>query len=495
MSTKYLSNAFLPSGGVEYKPFQPSTKSTPAITSPLAAPKRLQPSDYMSTQNKPLSPPQTRSPSAENTSAAMVEDWRTYTSTLRSQFKGEKAHMEADRARMEECMEEERALWELERSYFVAQVAELEAKIESLQSRIRSANRTPPVPGSQPMSTTSLTSGTLPRSAAHKSRSRKLSETSHASHTSTTDLPPQENGRDETGAPFYAPAPQNPARTWGTDANNIRFDSLSISEADIKVTAKELTASDFKQPSPGSECLSPIQEASTPSIDISHIQSDLEGVSIKASAVNPTFVARILSPVTSPNGPPSRPEPITIDEATDPKATAPARPSLSRTTTSPEGRAIKTLEVVSAPENRRLTMNAGHTPNHSLTKLTWLKEEDGEATPKPSHPIVFKGAIDRRASLAMSLVSVPDDEDEEIEDNGDRELTGALGLVGDAAVDNPFLAALTEKLEEVKRSSEPGSPRGSETSVDDDEDEDEGLEMPKLKIKPSMNFGRPMGRI
>lgn len=491
MSTKYLSNAFLPSGGVDCKPFRPSNRSTPSVTSPLTAPRP--PSDYMSTQNKPLSPPQSRSPSAENNSAAMVEDWRSYTATLRSQFKGEKAHMEADRKRMEECMDEERELWELERSYFVAQVAELEAKIESLQLQVKYANRSPP--GSQAMSTSTSTSGTLPRSAAHYSR--KLSNSSHASHASSQDIPPQESGRDETGAPFYAPAPQNPARTWTSDANNMRLDALTISETDIKVTAKELTPSDFKHTSPGSGALSPIQESSTPSIDISYIQPDLEGVSIKATAINPTFVAKILSPVTSPTGPPSRPEPIVLDETTN--SSNPSRPPLSRSTSSPEGRAIKTLEVVSAPENRRLTMNAGHTPNHSLTKLTWLKEDDGEATPKATLPVTFKGAIDRRASLALSLVSVPDDDEVEAdeEENGDRQLSGPLGLVGDAAVDNPFLAALTEKLEEVKRSSEPASPRGSETSLDEDDedDEDEVLEMPKLKIKSSLNFGRPMGRI
>lgn len=423
----------------------------------------------------------------------MVEDWRTYTANLRSQYKGERAHMDADRARMEEVMDEERALWELERSYWVAQVAELEAKVDTLARQVRLASSRPQGPTSQPMSTASSSAGGLPKSSAHTLR--KLSNSSHESHSSAHNVP-QESGRDENGAPFYAPAPQNPSRTWASDASSVRLDSISCANEDdvLQVANKELTASDFKHSSPGSECLSPILESSTPSIDISFIQPGLEGVSIKASAVNPTFAAKILSPVQSPNSVPSRPDPISLDEKTSPPS-ANSRPSLSRSTsrstTSPEGRAIKTLEVVSAPENRRLTMNAGHTPNHSISKLPWLNEADGEATPKASQPIIFKGAIDRRASLALSLVSVPDDEEEE--ENGDKELTGPLGLVGDASVDNPFLVALTEKLEEVKRSSEPTSPRGSETSVDEEDEEDE---IPRLRLKSSgMNFGAPMGSL
>jgi hypothetical protein len=100
--------------------------------------------------------------------------------------------------------------------------------------------------------------------------------------------------------------------------------------------------------------------------------------------------------------------------------------------------------------------------------------------------------------MALSLASVQDDEDEQ-EDDGDVELQGQLGLVGNAEVDNPFLAALTEKLVEVQKS-QPTSPGGSSTSTigEDEEkrrevDEEEEEDMPKLRLKSTSNFGRPMG--
>lgn len=386
---------------------------------------------------------------------------------------------------MEECMEEERQLWELERSYFVAQVAELEAKLDKMRSRADSLEKKAQGPTSQPMSTSSSSSGVIPK--ANKSFGlRSLSASSHDS--SSSHYVPQESGRDADGSPFYAPAPRNPTRTFGsTEASNLRIDSITSVNESV-VSSKELKASDFERTTPGMEHHDPILEIPA-SIDISFIQPGLEGVSIKASAVCPTFAAKILSPVQSPSDEvPSRPEDPSLAESTN------TRPPLSRSA-SAEDRAKNTLEVARAPENRRLTMNAGHTPNHSISKIPWLND-DGDATPRQR--IIHKGAIDRRASMAFSLVSVADDEEEE-DDNGDKELSGQLGLTNEPAIDNPFLAALTEKLVEVQRS-QPTSPSESDAVTtlsngkDDEEEEDEGVdEGLRLRIKPSMNFGRPMG--
>ena len=374
-------------------------------------------------------------------------------------------------------MDEERELWELERSYFVAQVAELQAKLDKMRLRANSLEKRAQGPTSQPMSASSSSSGVIPK-ASESFGLRSLSASSHDS--SSSRYVPQESGRDADGSPFYAPAPRNPTRTFGsTEASNLRIDSITSVNESV-VSSKELKASDFERSPPSMETNDEIPAG----IDISLIQPSLEGVSIKASAVYPTFAAKVLSPVSSPDKAPPRPEHPSLAEATN------ARPSLSRRS-SAEDRAQNTLEVANAPENRRLTMNAGHTPNHSISKIPWLND-DGDATPRQQ--IIHKGAIDRRASMAMSLVSVADEDEEE---DGDKELSGQLGLTNEPLIDNPFLAALTEKLVEVQKS-QPTSPNESDTTTtlsnSNDEDEDEEVdEVPRLKIKPSLNFGRPMG--
>ena len=394
-------------------------------------------------------------------------------------------------------MEEERQLWELERSYFVAQVAELEAKLDQMRSRADSLEkRLQDGPTSQPMSTSSSASGTIPR-ASKSFGLRSLSSSSHDS--SSSHYGAQESGRDADGSPFYAPAPRNPTRTFGsTEASNLRIDSItSANENVIQVSNKAFKASDFERTTPGMEIYDPIAEIPV-SIDISLIEPGLEGVSIKASAVHPTFAAKILSPVTSPSDKvPARPDEHILGDASN------GRTTLSRSSSNAEDRTKNTLEVANAPENRRLTMNAGHTPSHSITKIPWLND-DGDATPRQQ--IIHKGAIDRRASMALSLVSVADDDDEEEEhEDGDKELTGPLGLTNEPISDNPFLAALTEKLVEVQKS-QPTSPSESDAANStsssstaslpngkDEEEEEEEEEVPRMKIRPSMNFGRPMG--
>jgi hypothetical protein len=274
----------------------------------------------------------------------------------------------------------------------------------------------------------------------------------------------------------------------------LRVDSITAPrESAIRVTSKELTSSDFIQSPPSTQDLESIPETPTESIDISRIQPELEGVSIKASAVSPTFAAKVLSPYYSPRlSPDTKPPPSDVTN----RLRSPSK----------EEKQKKTLEVVCQPENRRLTMHAGHTPNHSISKFSFLGDgsESGNATPtqeehsKTKHP---EGHLHR-----TSVAQVETNESyrlEDVHDHGDKELSGPLGLTNESAKDDAFLAQLVEKLEEARKS-EGVSPSNESTSskasqdrtsnpLDDDEDEkDDG---PPLKLKSSFNFGRPMGRI
>ncbi len=397
--------------------------------------------------------------------------------------------MAADRAMMEEVVADERKLWDQERAIMKARISELEVQLHiALEGH------------------PSNTHPTYRRAvvAANRSTSSesKAGSTAGSHDGSSHRAVPQESGRDADGIPFYAPAPQNPNRSFDVlEASNLRVDSITTKIEDpIRVTSKELTASDFGHSSP-TNIHSPekIPELSTKSIDISQLQPNLDGVAIRASAVSPTFVAKVLSPQKSP-------QKLSPDIKFSPRNDSNLSPVSS---SSREERAKKTLEVAIQPVTRRLTMHAGHTPNHSITNFTSLLGTDGEsgsATPTQAHHDLTEHAHHHsNFTLGTSEDGTDDAYDEpEEEDNGDKELSGPLGFTNDADDDDPFLKTLVGKLEEIKKSSElaPGSERSDESVVsrddtcddNDSDDEEKDEEGPKLKLKSSSNFGKPLGQ-
>jgi hypothetical protein len=497
--SKQPSDSFLPSGAIPSPhPFElPSTlqqiqgrrpEHTPptGVTSPSSE-HYLRPFRSITNQKRPLSPPQSRSTSAEGTPAALVEDWRAYTGKLRSQIAGERAHMLADRARMEEVIAEERALWDSERALLKARIAELEAELEKVSSGAPFF--------SPPLSQRDHAGGPLqqaPLTLMSPTGSNHTGSSGGASSSSSKPPVPQESGRNADGSPFYAPAPQNPARTFeDPDVLSLRVDAIfEARESPIRVTSKELTSSDFGvSPPPSSSDTNhplpnPVPEPPVESFDISCIQPELEGVSIRASALSPEFTAKILSPhddsKLSPNlNPGDRNE-------KENHYLQPQERSLS-----PSGRLKPDIErLIHQPETRRLTMHAGHTPNHSISRFADLLEESGGATPtqetvvhNPAHQASDAGGHDNE------------------EESGDVELSGPLGLTNEPAKDDAFIAQLVEKLGEVKKSEEfsPVSESLSRVSSAEEILEDSKADVeddgPALRLKPSLNFGRPIGQI
>lgn len=155
-------------------------------------------------------------------------------------------------------------------------------------------------------------------------------------------------------------------------------------------------------------------------------------------------------------------------------------------------------------------MNAGHTPNHSIHKLDL--GDSGGATPTQDQL--------RFHNSSMATGETEQHFDENIEP--DPELRGPLGLKNDPPKDELFLAALTNKLQEVKESgllspSEKSvesedqkimlNPRAANAmlenkglasvseDVEDDDPNSAADEAPVLKLKTSMNFGRPLGSL
>jgi hypothetical protein len=109
-----------------------------------------------------------------------------------------------------------------------------------------------------------------------------------------------------------------------------------------------------------------------PIIDVQEVDPKLEGIPIKANAVQrPTFSFGDASHAdnskhSSPGGSP----PTGQGDEQDPN-----RPGLAKRGSSKE----QTLQVLAAEESRRLTMHAGHTPNHSLSLFPTMNVTTGSS--------------------------------------------------------------------------------------------------------------------
>jgi hypothetical protein len=361
---------------------------------------------------------------------------------------------------MEEVMDEERALWDKERDILKMRIVELEMELEKrgpggLASPLIGQRELIQSHGQGRIGFTSLGSNAV--------------SVSGSIDGNTLRPVPQESGRNADGSPFYAPAPRNPSRTFeSSELKNLRVDTISAArESPIRVTSKELTPSDFGVHSPPTSMseLETIPENRPESIDIGLIQPELEGVPIRASAVDPVFAARVLSPQSH--------SPAKFS----PNIKPPGRDTLSPL--SKENGKVDVGALMVEPENRRLTMHAGHTPNHSITKLGDFLGESGSATPTQ---VNTESKHIHRPSRAHF--------DGQNEEDEDRELTSPLGLTNEALQDDPFLAALVEKLEEARKS---GGVSPSSQSVASLHSNEEEKDLPSLRLKPSINFGRPMG--
>lgn len=417
-----------------------------------------------------------------------MDDWRKYAQKLQSQGEGERAHMIADRKRMEEVMAEERGLWDKERAILKARIKELELELDhrALSSRVASL----PVTQTQKYS--------LQQQAMSFTSPGSNAVSVSSSEVRSQDIP-QESGRNADGSPFYAPAARNPSRTFDiSETTELRVDSITAPrESAIRVTSKELKSSDFGPQSPlASHELESIPEfpGLPETIDIQLIQPELEGVPIKASAVSPTFAAKVLSPAYSP-------------AILSPSVHPPGRdvgglaPLVTSSSLRDNGKEKADLEVVMhEPVDRRLTMHAGHTPNHSISKFDF--GESGAATPTQDNATTQENTDSNKNNaykhVQHSSLSNLDGIHEASDDHGDKELLGPLGLVNDSSKDDVFIAQLVEKLKEAQRSGDTSPTVSETTTLDDDEPEKQNKSadgMPVLRLKASFNFGRPLGTI
>ncbi|KAJ5495170.1 hypothetical protein N7539_000286 [Penicillium diatomitis] len=220
-------------------------------------------------------------------------------------------------------------------------------------------------------------------------------------------------------------------------------------------------------------------------VPIEKVDSKLDGITLKSTALPPNVVARVITP----------PSPSPLEAPSPAPATEPARPVRPGM----EHRNSLKLRLSDlGPPNENRVRDAGHTPmavievdvslgtteNASPTELSAIEpqgvdEEEEEAPLAPAATQVHQPS----EHAGSYFPDVPDD----------PALQGPLGLINDKEHDSKFLSELDSRLlSQAKRIL-------STTTIDedleepDDEESPNGEPEPEIKFKKSTNFGTAFG--
>ncbi|KAI1276379.1 hypothetical protein F5Y07DRAFT_389162 [Xylaria sp. FL0933] len=450
-----------------------------------------------------MSPLEHLSPQA---SAALLQRREEYSRRLLESWQAERAHLEASRARAEEMFREERGIMDEERLIWAEQKSELENEITKWKQGKEAAD-------------------------AEIVKLTKLLESCSAGGKFGGNLDGAARETEITRGQGSSVRHQ----LGGTSSTALRTPSDGISPSSLPSgrgsTIPE--SNPFVPLDPRMQSVSPNSLATSqtrervPSIEINEIMPGLEGVRLKAPAVKKSTFhdekssspAIVASQISAPQSKKDSPE--------------------SHFKVSP---AVMTQAALRAPVHRRLTMHAGHTPNHSIS-FSQLPTVDSTAsntagssgTSTPTSFNEAKAAQADELSNESELATVPGDNQENDVTRGpcedavvteeaiyepsdeDPALKGPLCLKNRPAADEIFLRRLSDKLEEVKATEATPSvlnepiipePAGELTELksnrltDDDnndskpdDDIDEVEEDVPLKLKTSSNFGQPLGKV
>jgi hypothetical protein len=200
-------------------------------------------------------------------------------------------------------------------------------------------------------------------------------------------------------------------------------------------------------------------ETSVP-VPIEKVDSELDGITLKSTALPPEVVAKVMTPPTS----------------ISPTSSPPRDESLS------EGRIPLKLTLSDlGPPGANLTRDAGHTPMVILGTETETSGRSPTDIMDPENPLEPVTTTQQPAENSESYFPAPDE---------DPALKGPLTLPSETDTDSTFLLELDQKLlDEAKKAvSSPSRP-----GVGDDEEGGENEPDPELKLKDATNFGTAFG--
>ncbi|KAI1648824.1 uncharacterized protein F4817DRAFT_55667 [Daldinia loculata] len=425
----------------------------------------------------------------EEQNRKLIENWRA-----------ERAHLEASRTRAEEMYQEERAIIDEERMIWIEEKSNLQRDLSEWKKRTEVAEKQRDEMAS------------LLRSMQTQGSQSKISFDGAAEPTMGSL-----RGGGLSSAETYS---QSSVNFWspsdGTSPIRVLPGELHVSEFHGSTTMPESRPFIPLDPrmqgsSPGVS--SPVsQQDRVPSIDIQEVIPGLEGIRVR-----PDIVQKATFTDDKPSE--SSPESILLPVPG-------AKQESIRTRVVP---ADLTKETLQAPESDRLTMHAGHTPNHSIslsrlhtvesTEVVNTAGSSGSSTPKccdaedKQVQVPEKVPNCQTSCCGLGCPKAAEAQDElEDERDKDPELKGPLTLRNLPAADEPFLKALNEKLADVithdmtptvlkhgnyfrPAASEPIIETGDDDAHDAREKLEEQEQEIPLKLKQSSNFGAPLGQL
>ncbi|KAK4194089.1 hypothetical protein QBC40DRAFT_41810 [Triangularia verruculosa] len=453
--------------------------------------------------------------SSQPSQASMIRRLITQNGRIREAWEAERKYMEANRERAEEVYKEERALMEEERAEWETEKTLLLKEIERLQSQLLGgANSTlSPRNGNIMSQQGSFSSTTGLRGGAAWEASPESMKSSHSSHSNGS------GGQKNLAVYQQASLAGSPGPALKhSSLPQLRTASNVLEPLPERISIGHIPSSGL---SPISATASETDGTPVPILDVQEIIPELEGIPLKAPAVQkPTFTDGPSMEDSNGSSRSSSPQ-NSSDEAKAPRASK-----------------VQTLQVLAAHESARLTMHAGHTPSHSLSLLTTVVSSgaatatsSGDSTPTVQQGDGPVGRVEavvqmqqqqtfemsQQASDAESVDDHPEQVYEPSE--GDARLKGPLMVRNMPAHDEIFFRRLSDKLEEVAQDREaslpavlkdadspeeakaqaevPASEASSTTEKDNGspksgDGDDQDFDIP-LKIKKSNNFGAPFG--
>ncbi|EEU47081.1 uncharacterized protein NECHADRAFT_99762 [Fusarium vanettenii 77-13-4] len=408
---------------------------------------------------------------------------------IREAWEAERNHLEANRRRAEEVYQEERIImdevrvgWETEKENMIREIEDLKERMHRLEGE----NNALKAVAAQSIQVTGVVSplasqrggsgdGSLENSyfsappGRLTSRSQNPTIPASLSMGDASSLPP---GLDGASRRPHFLSPGSSRLSPSTQPESSPFVPL-----DPRMQTQKPVARDFLS-SPSDDATTPV-----PVIDVQEIDPKLEGIPLKATAVQKSTFAdgatstdNPSSPIASPPGPATQhPERL-------------GRPSNVRGSSKEY-----TLQALSAVESRRLTMHAGHTPNHSLSLFPTVNPTDTDAivgegaTPTvetvidlaaalPEEPVKSPAATIVQTARRDSKVSFVSFAAEELDmdhpepvfepDECDKPLKGPLMIRNMPAKDELFWEAVNKKLEPISQGQN-ALPSVMQTSLED----------------------------
>ncbi|KAI0105730.1 hypothetical protein GGR51DRAFT_183661 [Nemania sp. FL0031] len=438
------------------------------------------------------------------TAAILLQRRDEYNRKLLENWQAERAHLEASRARAEEMFREERNMMDEERLIWADLKTKLESEITHWKEKVKAA---------ETQAEKYIKMLEVRRHGEVKSGQTLdgVVEGGVGNRRSGSSIGPGTGGPSTSS--FLTPSDGISPSSLPPGRGSTIPESNPFVPLDPRMQSALPTSMDSRK-----------EQERVPSIDVNEVIPGLEGIRLKAPAIQKaTFNdEKPSSPTVVPSeGSPSNPKKGLLE---------------SQSKVSP---AVKTQEALKAPEHHRLTMHAGHTPNHSMSfsslptmdstagntagssgtstptspnepKMTRFDEAGNQSRPamlpdtEEHRPMIPSFYLDR--AIADETIFEPSDDD--------PALKGPLCLKNRPAADEIFLRRLSDKLEEVKATdatpsvlSEPVIPEPivdpqaslhTNDHTDDDHPEDTLEEVEEdvpLRLRKSSNFGQPLGQV